>query len=188
MLLADGTMGQMMEPVVLPDPVEIDTTPKDWAVTGTECKREHHIVNSLYLSPKKLEDINLERFERYKKIEEEECLWEEYMMEDAEICIVSCGITARVSRNAILEARKQGIKVGMIRPITLWPFPKKPFKAAADKCKAFISVELSMGQMIEDVQLATECKVPVTLCNRAGGMIPTPEEVYAKIVAMVKGE
>ena len=98
MLLADGTMGQMMEPVVLPDPVEIGNGPILRGVTGTECKREHHIVNSLYLAPKKLEDVNLERYERYKKIEEEECLWEEFMMEDAEICIVSCGITARVSK------------------------------------------------------------------------------------------
>ena len=188
MLLADGTMGQMMEPVVLPDPVEIDNTPKDWAVTGTECKREHHIVNSLYLSPKKLEDINLERFERYKKIEEEECLWEEYMMEDAEICIVSCGITARVSRNAILEARKQGIKVGMIRPITLWPFPKKPLLAAAEKVKSFISVELNMGQMKEDIELAIRCKKPVYGCTRVGGMITTVDDILASIKEAEKGE
>ena len=180
MILADGTLGQMMEPVVLPEPTEYKPN-KPWAVTGTKGERKHNIINSLYLKPEELEKTNFERFERYKAIEENEPLWEEFMMEDAEICVAAFGIAARVSKNAIMAARAEGIKVGMIRPITLWPFPKKPFKAAADKCKAFISVELSMGQMIEDVQLATECKVPVTLCNRAGGMIPSPEEVLEAI-------
>ena len=180
MILADGTLGQMMEPVVLPEPTEYKPN-KPWAVTGTKGERKHNIINSLYLKPEELEKTNFERYERYKAIEENEPLWEEFMMDDAEICVAAFGIAARVSKNAIMAARAEGIKVGMIRPITLWPFPKKPFKAAADKCKAFISVELSMGQMIEDVQLATECKAPVTLCNRAGGMIPSPEEVLEAI-------
>ena len=120
--------------------------------------------------------------------EQNEPLWEEYMMEDADICIVAFGIAARVSKNAIAEARKKGIKVGLIRPITLWPFPKAPLAAAADKVKAFLSVELSMGQMIEDVELATRCKKPVYLCNRVGGMIMSPAEVLAKIEAIAKGE
>ena len=180
MILADGTLGQMMEPVVLPEPTEYKPN-KPWAVTGTECKRKHNIINSLYLKPEQLEQTNFERYERYKAIEENEPLWEEFMMEDAEVCVAAFGIAARVSKNAIMAARAEGIKVGMIRPITLWPVPKKPFKAAADKCKAFISVELSMGQMIEDVQLATECKRTVTLCNRTGGMIPSPEEVLEAI-------
>ena len=180
MILADGTLGQMMEPVVLPEPTEYKPN-KPWAVTGTKGERKHNIINSLYLKPEQLEQTNFERYERYKAIEENEPLWEEFMMEDAEICVAAFGIAARVSKNAIMAARAQGIKVGMIRPITLWPFPKKPFKAAADKCKSFISVELSMGQMIEDVQLATECKRPVTLCNRTGGMIPSPEEVLEAI-------
>jgi len=188
MLLADGTMGQMMEPVVLPEEITPDVE-KPWAVTGTECKRKHNVVNSLFLSPAKLEETNLERFERYAAIEENETRWEEYCMEDAEICIVSYGITARVARNAIAAARKKGIKVGMIRPITLWPFPKKPLLAAADKVKAFLCVELSMGQMREDVELAVKCKKPVHLCNRVGGMIPSPDEVLAAIekIAMEGG-
>ena len=181
MILADGTIGQMMEPVEIKESQEIKTYEKPWALTGTECKREHNIVNSLFLVPDELEKVNFERFERYKQIEENEVMYEEFMMDDAEICIVAFGIAARVSQNAIVEARKQGIKVGMIRPITLWPFPKKPLLAAADKVKSFISVELSMGQMIEDVKLATECKKPVTLCNRVGGMIVTPEQVLAEI-------
>ena len=185
MLLADGTMGQMMEPVTLPEPQEIKEAP-DWATVGTKCQRKHNIANSLYLSPAELEQLNFQRFERYAEIEKNECLWEEFMMEDAEYCVVSCGITARVARNAILEARAKGIKVGMIRPITLWPFPKAPLSAAADKVKSFLTVELSMGQMREDVLLATQCKKPVFACNRVGGMIPAPEEVLAKIEEMTK--
>ena len=181
MLLADGTMGQMMEPVCLPDPVEPATEDKPWATTGTKMQRKHNIINSLDLSPQALEDKNNERFQRYARIEESECMWEEFMMDDADICIVSCGITARVSRNAIVQARKEGIKVGMIRPITLWPFPKKPLLAAADKVKSFLCVELNMGQMKEDVELAIRCKKPVDLCYRVGGMIPTPDEVLAAI-------
>ena len=186
MILADGTMGQMMEPVILPEPTEYDKE-KPWAVTGTKCQRKHNIINSLYLQPDELERTNFERFERYKHIEENETMYESFMMEDAEICIAAFGIAARVSKNAIMAARKEGIKVGMIRPITLWPFPKKPFEEAADKVKAFISVELSMGQMIEDVKLATGCKKPVTLCNRTGGMIPSPEEVLAAIKEQAGG-
>ena len=180
MILADGTMGQMMEPVEMPEPTEYNKE-KDWAVTGTKCARKHNIINSLYLQPDELERTNFERFERYKQIEENETMYEEFMMEDAEICVAAFGIAARISKNAIMAARAEGIKVGMIRPITLWPFPKKPFLEAADKVKEFISVELSMGQMIEDVKLASECKKPVTLCNRTGGMIPEPEQVLEAI-------
>ena len=180
MILADGTMGQMMEPVSL-DMGEVETYEKPWALTGTNMEREHNIVNSLSLVPEELEKFNFERFEKYKAIEENEALCEEFMMEDAEICVAAFGIASRVSKNAVLEARKQGIKVGLIRPITLWPFPKKVLNAAADKVKAFVSVELNMGQMIEDIQLATQCKKPVLLCNRVGGMIPTTENVLDKI-------
>ena len=180
MILADGTMGQMMEPVSL----EYDIKPmpeKPWATTGTKMEREHNIVNSLFLQPDALEKSNLERFERYKYIEENEVMYEEYMMEDAEICIAAFGIAARVAKNAIAEARGKGIKVGMIRPITLWPFPTKAFEKAAEKAHTFISGELSMGQMIEDVKLATKCKGEYMLCSRVGGMIPSPEEVLAAI-------
>ena len=185
MILADGTMGQMMEPVAL----DFDVKPapeKPWATTGTGLKRPHNIVNSLSLVPEELEQLNIARFERYQQIEENETLYEEYMMDDAEIAIAAFGIAARVSKNAINEARKLGIKVGLIRPITLWPFPKAPFKKAAEHVKQFISVELSMGQMIEDVKLASECRVPVTLCNRVGGMIPSPEQVLESIKEAAK--
>ena len=187
MILADGTMGQMMEPVALDDLVVKPATEKPWATTGTKMQRPHNITNSLSLVPEELEQLNFARYERYRFIEENEVMYEEYMMDDAEICIAAFGIAARVSKNAINEARKQGIKVGMIRPITLWPFPKEVFRRAAAQVNSFISVELSMGQMIEDVRLATECKKPVTLCNRAGGMIPSPDQVLEAIKKAAKG-
>ena len=176
MLLADGTMGQMMEPVVLPEP-HTSFIEKPWALTGTQMKREHNIVNSLYLSPEVLEKTNFERFERYAVIERDEVRYESYLMDDAEYCIVAFGIAARVAKNAITQMRKAGLKVGLIRPITVWPFPKKVIREAADKVKGFVSVELSMGQMIEDVRLAEECIRPVVLCNRSGGMIPDVDQI-----------
>lgn len=186
MILADGTMGQMMEPVTLEAP-EIHTYDKSWALTGTNCARPHNIVNSLSLIPEELELQNFKRFERYRVIEENETMYEEFLMDDAEICIVAFGVAARVSKNAILAARARGIKVGMIRPITLWPFPKAPLARAAEHVHDFISVELSMGQMIEDVRLAVSCSRPVTLVNRAGGVIPSPEQVLTKIEELAGG-
>ncbi len=186
MILADGTMGQMMEPVSLD--FELEPVPeKPWATTGTKMAREHNIVNSLYLKPDELEKGNFDRYERYKIVEANETRYEEYLTNDADIVIAAFGIAARVSRNAVNEARRLGIKVGMIRPITLWPFPKAPFEKAAEHAKAFISVELSMGQMIEDVELATKCRVPVSLCNRAGGMIPSPAQVLDCIKKIANG-
>ena len=187
MILADGTIGQMMEPITFED-TETKTYEKPWALTGTNCERKHNVVNSLYLKPEELERKNFERFEKYKLIEEREAMWEEYMMDDAEYCVVAFGIASRVAKNAVVAAREKGIKVGLIRPITLWPFPTAPIAKAAESCKAFISVELSMGQMIEDVRLASGCKRPVLLCNRTGGMIPSPEEVLDAICKAEKGE
>ena len=187
MILADGTIGQMMEPISFED-AEIEVYDKPWALTGTKGERKHNVVNSLYLKPDELEVKNFERFERYKIVEENEPMWEEYMMEDAEYCVVAFGIASRVAKNAVVAARAEGIKVGLIRPITLWPFPKKALAKAAEQVKGFISVELSMGQMIEDVRLATCCKKPVSLCNRCGGMIPSPDEVLESIRKAAKGE
>ncbi len=186
MILADGTMGQMMEPVSLEFAMG-ETVEKPWAVTGTGMQREHNIVNSLYLQPDALEKTNFERYERYRVIEENEVLYEEYMMDDAEICVAAFGIAARVAKNAIKSAREKGVKVGLIRPITLWPFPTERFAKAAEQVKHFISVELSMGQMIEDVRLAVNGKAPVTLCNRTGGMIPLPEQVEEAILNISNG-
>lgn len=181
MLLCDGTMGQMMEPVSL-NQGEIETYDKSWATTGTANHVGRNVINSLSLNSEELEVWNHRRFDRYKIAEENEVMYEEYLMDDADICIVAFGIASRVSKNAINQAREQGIKVGMIRPITLWPFPNKVLKKASEKCKAFISVELNMGQMIDDVRLAIECSKPVYLCNRTGGVIMSPEEVLSSII------
>ena len=187
MLLADGTIGQMMEPVELPEDMSGPKYDKPWAVRGTENKREHNIINSLYLVPEQLEVKNFERYKKYAEVEKNEALCEEYMTEDADVCVVAFGIAARVSKNAIDAARAKGIKAGLIRPITLWPFPSENIAKIADRVKGFISVELSMGQMIEDIKLAESCKKPVKLCNRVGGMIPSPEEVLKAIEDMEGG-
>ncbi len=181
MILADGTMGQMMEPVSLefPEPVPVE---KPWAAVGTKCERFHNVINSLSLVAEELEQWNIARFERYRLVEENEVMYEEYMMDDAEICVVAFGIASRVSKNAIVKARKEGIKAGLIRPITLWPYPYDVINKAADRIKHFISVEMNMGQMIEDVRLAVNGKADVTLCSRAGGVIPSDQQVFEAIV------
>jgi len=180
MILADGTMGQMMEPVELND-VKVPVIEKPWATNGTKNHEGRNVINSLSLLPEELEVWNHRRYDRYAIVEKNEVMYEEFMTEDADIIIVAFGIAARVSKNAIVEARKKGIKVGLIRPITLWPFPKDALLKASKTAKAFISVELNMGQMIEDVKLAINCSRPVYFVGRTGGMIPSPEEVLAKI-------
>ncbi len=185
MILADGTMGQMMEPVELD--LEVNKAPeKPWATNGTKMQRKHNVVNSLSLVPEELEKLNFARYERYKQIEENEVMYEEYLTEDADIVVTAYGIASRVAKNAVDEARAKGIKAGLIRPITVWPFPKAPYQAIVGKAKHVICVELSMGQMIDDVRLALECKVPVTLCNRAGGMIPSVDQVLNDIEKYAK--
>ena len=185
MILADGTIGQMMEPITFED-TELTTYEKPWALTGTEKKRTHNIVNSLYLKPDELEKKNFERYEKYAEIEKNEAMWEDYMMDDADVAVVAFGIAARVAKNAVNMARSERIKAGLIRPITLWPFPNAAF-ATRENIKTLVSVELNMGQMIEDVRLATKCKKPVSLCNRCGGMIPSPDEVLEAIRNAAKG-
>ena len=182
MLLADGALGQMMEPVDFSAFPKRDLPPKDWATNGTKGARKKNIVNSLFIEPDKLEQSILTRYERYKKVEAEEVRYEEVMTEDADIVLVAFGITARIAKSAIAEARKAGVKAGLLRPITLWPFPKKRLGELADTAKAFVSVEMSMGQMVDDVRLAVNGKRPVSFFGRTGGMIPSVEEVTAEIL------
>jgi len=187
MILADGTIGQMMEQVSL-ESAELTTYEKPWALTGTRGAREKHIITSLYLAPEVLEQKNLSRFERYKIVQREETMYEAYCMEDATVCVVAYGIAARVSKNAVVAARAEGIRAGLIRPITLWPFPADALAKAAGSVRHFLSVELSMGQMIQDIELAIRCAKPVSLVSRVGGMIPTPEQVLRAIEHAAKGE
>ena len=187
MILGDGTLGQMMEPVdfdSVPAPCEAD---KSWATTGTDLKREHNIINSLYLSPDELEKTIIERQKRYDIIKENEQRWEEHDTEDADIIVTAYGTTSRVVESAVKTVREEGLKVGVIRPITLWPFPEKPFMKVADTAKAFLSVEMSMGQMVEDVKLAVNGKAPVHFFGRTGGIIPTPAEIADKIREIAGG-
>lgn len=181
MILADGMLGQMMEPVVLPE--EKDPTPaeKPWAACGHENKREHNIINSLYLTPNKLEDLVLERYQRYQKIQENEQMAEEYRTEDAEVLVVAYGASARVARGAIMHAREKGVKVGLVRPISLWPFPVDAVRRNGEKVKQILVVEMNMGQMVDDVRLAVSCQTPVHFLGRTGGMIPSPVEVQKEI-------
>ena len=186
MILADGTMGQMMEPVSL-DMGEVKNYDKPWAVTGTKGERTHNIVNSLSLLPEELEQWNIRRYEMYRRIEETEAMYEEFMTEDADVVVVAFGVAARVARNAIVAAREKGIKAGMIRPITLWPFPEKVMQKAAKTASCFLSVEMSMGQMVDDVRLAVNGEKPVYFFGRTGGIIPSPAEVLGEIQKIMGG-
>ena len=188
MILSDGMLGQMMEPVELPEPKDPDNDSKEWAACGHGNKRTHNVVNSLYIDPATLEDLVRKRFERYAQVQAEEQMAEEYLIDDADVVIVAYGASARVSRSAVDMARKNGIKAGLIRPITLWPFPVDAIAKAAEHVPKFLTVEMSMGQMVDDVRLAVKCSRPVEFYGRTGGMIPTPAEVYDKIVQMNGGE
>lgn len=180
MILGDGMLGQMMEPVVFPDKPS-ECTQKDWATCGTKNQRKPNIINSLYIEPEELERLIIARQQRYDTIRENEARFESENTEDADIVLVAYGTTARIVKAAIEKARKNGIKAGLIRPITLWPFPEKIIAEAATKAKAIISVEMSMGQMVEDVRLAAGGACPVSFYGRTGGMVPEPEAIYDQI-------
>ncbi len=185
-ILADGAIGQMMEPVDFSARAPRTLPEKTWATNGHGGKRPHNIVNSLLMNPEDLERSVIDRFERYRQIEENEVQCEHYMTEDADIVCVSFGITARIVKSAITMAREAGVKVGLLRPITVWPFPNKEINALADTAKAFLSVELSMGQMVTDVKLAQSCRRPVEFYGRTGGVLPSPRDVADKLIEMGK--
>jgi 2-oxoglutarate ferredoxin oxidoreductase subunit alpha len=180
MVLADGVLGQMMEPIVLEKKPRRQLPAKDWALTGAK-DRDQNIVRSLWLREGVLEDLNFKMQRRYEQIERDEVLCEEYAVDDAEIVVVAYGMAARISRSAVDRARQQGIKAGLIKPITLWPFPTEQLSRAADELRIFLTVEMSLGQMVEDVKLAVAGKAPVLFWGRPGGAIPTVEEVLEQI-------
>lgn len=188
MILADGLLGQMMEPVVLPEPVKNLPDKSDWAACGHGNKRERHIINSLYLDAPTLESKILERFERYSVIKKNETDAELYRCADAELVVAAYGASARVAKSAVDKARKRGIRVGLFRPKTLWPFPKKELCGSVKNASKILVVEMSMGQMIDDVRLATECRIPTEFFGRTGGVVPTPTEVLEKITELTGGK
>ncbi len=190
MILADGMIGQMMEPVTLPEARDPKTLPaKPWATSGHGGKRAHNVVNSLYLSPEKLEDTNRERFERYEDIKATQQRQELMMCDDAEIVVVAFGAASRIARTAVRDARAKGIKAGLLRPITLWPYPVDAINQVIDNgARKFLSVELNMGQMVEDVRLAVNGRASVDFYGRTGGVLPTPEEVLEQIERLAEGK
>ena len=187
MLLADGMLGQMMEPVALPENSGKTLPEKPWSASGHHGERKHNVVNSLYLTPQALESLIRDRFHRYEVIREKEQRAEEYLTEDADVVLVAYGAPSRVARSAVEAARENGIKAGLIRPITLWPYPVDAIERAIPTVKAFLSVEMSMGQMVDDVKLAVNGRRPVYFYGRTGGMIPTPNEVLEEIRKIAGG-
>lgn len=184
MVLTDATIGQIMEPVELRD-YDIVRPPKPWALTGAK-GRPKNLVKSLHLDPERLEAHNRELGRKYAAMATNEMRWAEYLLDDAEIIVVAYGTPSRVATSAIKQARQQGIKVGLFRPITLYPFPYEPLAKLADRAKAVLVVELSMGQMMEDVKLAVCGRAPVELYNRVGGMVMAPPEVLEAITKLAR--
>ena len=182
LVLGDGMIGQMMEPVELPD-FSDKKQDKPWAANGHNNGGERRIINSLYIEAEELEEINRQLSEKYAAITANEVMWEEDMTEDAEYIVVAYGTMARIVKRAAKQAREEGMKVGVIRPITAWPFPAEPFKRlkGIKKCMA---IEMSTGQMVDDVRLAVNGAYPVEFFGRTGGAIPSVKEVYTKIMEM----
>ena len=179
-VLADGVLGQMVEPLKFPEKAVKPEIDNSWAVRGNK-ETYQNLVTSIFLDFGELEEFNYELQEKYETIKEREVDVDEYMMDDAEIVLVSYGISSRICRSAVELARKEGIKAGLFRPITLFPFPEKELAELAGKGVNFISVEMSNGQLMDDIKLATCCKKPVELVNRMGGNLITMDQVLGKI-------
>jgi len=180
LILADGIIGQMMEPVVLDKKPKPPLPAKDWALTGAK-QRSQNIVRSLWLKEGALEQLNYKLQEKYRQVQKNETRCEQYMVDDADIVIVAYGIVARIAISAVNKARQEGIKAGLIRPITLWPFPTEQISKAAEELRIFLVMEMSCGQMVDDVKLAIAGKAPVVFHGRPGGGVPSVDEILEKI-------
>lgn len=188
MILGDGILGQMMEAVEFKEKESRLQVEKDWATTGTGMKRKNNTIQSIYINPEQLEKHNHKLQAKFRTIEENEIKVETYNCEGADIIVAAYGTVSRIVKNVIKLAEKEGIKVGLIRPITLWPFPVKEFETYAEAAKAFLSVELSAGQMVEDVRLSVNGKKPVHFYGRMGGMVPSQQEILDKIKEIMSQE
>lgn len=180
MVVCDGLIGQMMEPIEWREIPKRDLPPKDWAANGRKGRGHHNVINSLYMDPEVCDAHNRHLDEKYAEIAKNEVRWEEVQCEDAEIVITAYGTPARIALTALDALRGDGIKAGLFRPITLWPFPEKALHelAAKEHVKAFLDVEMSSsGQMIDDVRLAVEGQKPISYLGHAGGVMPTVEEM-----------
>ena len=190
MIMGDGMLGQMMEPVEFKERVERELPSKDsWKADGLRGRDKHHVINSLYLDPEQLEKHNMHLFEKYKQIKEAEVKYEKYNCEgDNDLILVAYGTTSRICKNVIKNAEKEGIKLGLIRPITLWPFPIEAFEDTINITKyGYLTVEMSCGQMVEDVRLSVNGRQPVAFYGRTGGMVPTPDEILVKVKEIIGG-
>jgi 2-oxoglutarate ferredoxin oxidoreductase subunit alpha len=179
LMLSDGMMGQMKEPVEFPEPIK-KLPEKEWALKGRGSGPSRYLC-SLILDTMEMERHNWKLVRKLNEIEKNEIRYEEYMIPDAEIIVIAYGTTARIAKGAIKRVRKDGVRAGLIRPITLWPFPKKVINKLASRVNKFVVFEMSTGQMLEDVQIALEGKADITFHGRPGGVVPTPME-FARII------
>ncbi|MFH1198511.1 MAG: 3-methyl-2-oxobutanoate dehydrogenase subunit VorB [bacterium] len=187
MILTDGALGQMMEKVELFEQMPRITEVPEWATVGKPTTRERNFITSLHIEPDKMQLINLHLQAKYREIEKEEIRYEIVNCEDADVVLVAFGLTARICQKAAQLAREKGIKVGVFRPITLFPYPYQPLNQLADRVKGILTVEMNAGQMVEDVRLAVNGKVDVEFLGRMGGIIPNPEEILHKIEEIFEG-
>ena len=187
MILTDGALGQMMEKVELFEQQERVVQDLDWTTVGKPENRDHNIITSLHIKPDKMEEINLHLQEKYKTITENEIRYEEIMCDDADYIITAFGLVARICTKAAELAREKGIKVGVFRPISLYPFPYDQIKSYSDKIKGILDVEMNAGQMIEDVKLSVNGKVPVEFHGRMGGIVPSPDEILESLEKYIAG-
>ncbi len=185
MILADGALGQMMERVQFPDyDAAAHRIPKPWATTGKPTTRNANVITSLHIQPEKMEVINLNLQKKYRVIAEKEVRFEAVQTEDADILVVAYGLVARVAHKAVQLARESGLRAGLLRPITLFPFPYEPIAHLAEQVSSVLVSEMNAGQMVEDVRLGVEGRVPVKFLGRMGGIIPSPEEIAGALQAM----
>jgi len=185
-VLSDGSIGQMMEPCELPPMQPLKTSFPDWAVNGAE-GREKRVLTSINLDPQGQEDMNFRLLERWQEVEANEVRYKEYFMEDAEYVVAGFGSSGRIALSAVRAARAEGIKVGLIRPITLSPFPKQVFANLPDRIKGMLVVEMNAGQMLEDILVNTQSRIPTEFFARLAGIVPYPDEVLNEIHRMVEG-
>lgn len=188
MILSDGFIGQMMEPVVFKDRSDVKFPEKPWATVSTQGERKPNIINSLYLAAEELEEHNKHLQAKYAEMERNEVKVESYGLEDAELVMAAYGTTSRICKTAISRLEKEGYKIGLIRPITVWPYPYAEFDKINDDCKAVLTVEMNSGQMVDDVKIALKGRMETHFHGRTGGMAPTPEDIIAKVKEILGGD
>ncbi|HPP73765.1 MAG TPA: 3-methyl-2-oxobutanoate dehydrogenase subunit VorB [Armatimonadota bacterium] len=186
MVLADAILGQMIETIEVPDKIETYIPPKPWATTGRK-NRDKNIINSLWIVPQVLEELNLKLQAKYALMIEHEVRYDEYKVEDADLVLVAYGTTSRLCKTVVDMARKEGLNVGLFRPISLFPFPSIPLEGLAERGKKLLVVEMSHGQMVEDVRLSVNGKTSVGFYGRSGGMVPTPSEILNQVRDTLNG-